>query len=192
MKNVFVVILLLQCALYSQNPDISLLRDINLNRDKNLDNTFIAATNSAEFLSIGVPIVLLGEGLLTKDSLTKRNAVYIGVSVLTATALSTGIKYCVNRPRPNVSYPDIQSLIAEGDPSFPSSHVSDAFALATTVSISYPKWYIIAPAYIWAGAVGYSRMDLGVHYPSDVLAGALLGVGSAFLCSVINHMINHY
>jgi membrane-associated phospholipid phosphatase len=50
-----------------------------------------------------------------------------------------------------------------------------AFALATSLSLSYPKCYIIVPSFAWASSVGYSRMDLGVHYPSDVLAGAIVG-----------------
>jgi membrane-associated phospholipid phosphatase len=74
--------------------------------------------------------------------------------------------------------------------SFPSGHTTHAFVLATSVSLVYPEWYIIAPSYIWAGAVGYSRMHLGVHYPSDVWAGALIGSGSAYLCHQINQKIN--
>ncbi|HEU4788615.1 MAG TPA: phosphatase PAP2 family protein, partial [Flavobacterium sp.] len=50
--------------------------------------------------------------------------------------------------------------------------------------------YVIAPSFLWAGAVGYSRMYLGVHYPTDVLAGAIVGSGSAFLCYKLNKWIN--
>ena len=77
-----------------------------------------------------------------------------------------------------------------GSWSFPSGHTSSAFALATSLSIVYPKWYVIVPSYLWASSVGYSRMHLGVHYPSDVLAGALVGTGSAFLSHALNKCIH--
>ena len=87
---------------------------------------------------------------------------------------------------------DIQLKETNGrSPSFPSGHTSGAFSFATSLTIACPKWYIAGPAYIWAGAVGYSRMDLGVHYPSDVLAGAIIGVGSAYLCYKGQQWLNH-
>jgi membrane-associated phospholipid phosphatase len=65
--------------------------------------------------------------------------------------------------------------------SFPSGHTS-GFSTATSLALDYKKWYIVVPAYLWAGSVGYSRMYLGKHYPSDVLGGAIIGIGSGYLC----------
>lgn len=188
----YILLLLLFPAItgFSQNADITILRDINLNRNRQLDGVFRGITNSAAPVAIGTPIILYGISLLNKDTLNNQKAIYIGVSVISATAIATILKYGVNRPRPFVTYPDIEKATAGGSPSFPSGHTSNAFALATSVSLAYPKWYVIAPSFVWAGAVGYSRMDLGVHYPSDVLAGALLGAGSAFLCYKAQQLLN--
>jgi membrane-associated phospholipid phosphatase len=62
--------------------------------------------------------------------------------------------------------------------------------LATSLSITYPKWYVIAPSAIWACGVGFSRINQGVHYPSDVLAGAAIGVGCAFVNVYVNRWLN--
>lgn len=191
MKKYLLLLLLIPAIWgFSQNIDINVLRDINLNRNKQLDGVFRGITNSAAPVAIGTPIVLYGIGILTKDSVTTSKSYYIGLTVLTATVLSTALKYSINRPRPFETYPDIEKLTSGGSPSFPSGHTSDAFALATSLTIAYPKWYVIAPSYAWAGAVGYSRMELGVHYPSDVLAGALVGVGSAFVGVYLNKLLN--
>jgi membrane-associated phospholipid phosphatase len=182
MKKILFILLLISSNSWSQNADINLLKDINLKRNKNLDNTFGLITNSAAPLSIGIPATIFIDGLLTKDSLTKRDAIYIGASVILSMGVADMLKYCVKRPRPFVTYSFIEKETKGGSPSFPSGHTSDAFSLATSLSMAFPKWYVILPSYLWAGAVGYSRMYLGVHYPSDVLAGALVGAGSAYLC----------
>ena len=75
-------------------------------------------------------------------------------------------------------------------PSFPSGHTATAFSLATSVSITYPKWYVIAPTAAWACGVGLARINQGVHYPSDVLTGAAIGVGCAFANIYINRWLN--
>lgn len=192
MKKLTLIILgvVLSVTVFAQNWDIDLLKTINLNRNTQLDAAFIGITNSVAPIAFGVPILFFGMGLIKRDSIYKANGLYIGSSILTSIIISNILKYSVNKPRPFETYNLIQKITDGGSPSFPSGHTSDAFALATAVSIIYPKWYVIAPSFLWAGAVGYSRMDLGVHYPSDVLAGAIVGSGSALLTYELNKWIN--
>jgi membrane-associated phospholipid phosphatase len=178
-----VILLFLSVMAYTQNADIRILSEINLNRNKDIDNAFRGITNTAGPVAFGMPVVLFAVSLVKDDSVMRRNSIYIGATVLTSAIITNILKYSINRPRPYITYPYIEQVASAGSPSFPSGHTSDAFAFATSVSIAWPKWYIIVPSYIWAGAVAYSRMDLGVHYPSDVLAGALIGAGSAYLCN---------
>lgn len=65
------------------------------------------------------------------------------------------------------------------DPSFPSGHTSASFAAATAIYAMDKRWGILA--YLIAGWMGFSRLYLGVHFPLDVLAGALLGTLAAKL-----------
>jgi membrane-associated phospholipid phosphatase len=191
LRKILIILLLFPVfSGYSQNFDINLLRDINQNRNKNFDGFFRGVTNSASPVAFGTPVILYGVGLLKKDANLKKSALYIGASVVTSSFITTIMKYSVKRTRPFITYPDIEKVTSGGSYSFPSGHTSDAFSLATSVTIAYPKWYINVPAYGWASAVAYSRMDLGVHYPSDVLAGAVIGAGSAYLCYKAQHWIN--
>ena len=182
MKNALLfVIILIQINVSAQNLDIDILRKINIDRNPKLDQTFSFITESDAPISILIPATILTIGLIKNDSVLRRKAFVIGGSLIISTIISSGIKFAVNRDRPFETYPEIIKLTSGGSPSFPSGHTSMAFSTATSLSLMFPKWYVIAPAYIWAGAVGYSRMHLGVHYPSDVLIGAIIGGGSAVL-----------
>ncbi|WP_035672804.1 phosphatase PAP2 family protein [Flavobacterium sp. 83] len=174
----------------AQNIDINILRDINVNRNKNLDPTFKSVTRSALPISIATPIIMYSAGMIKKDSTIKKQAIFIGETFLVNAFITTALKQVVKKQRPFETYSDIDQVISTGGYSFPSGHTSTAFATATSLSMVYPKWYVIAPSFVWASAVGYSRMHLGVHYPSDVFAGAILGSGSAYLTYKANKWIN--
>ncbi|HEX6742628.1 MAG TPA: phosphatase PAP2 family protein [Solirubrobacteraceae bacterium] len=100
-----------------------------------------------------------------------------GVLVVGATyALNTAVKAIVRRPRPVVE--GLPALVATPTRlSFPSAHSSTSFAAAR----AYGRLVPAAPLYATAAAMAASRVYLGVHYPTDVAAGALLGLamGSA-------------
>ena len=170
----------------SQNIDINLLKELNVNRNKNLDGTFLFFTHSDIPVCIGAPLITTGIGLLKKDSILTRKGLYMSATFVVASGISVVMKYSIGRERPFVTYPFIEKMTDGGSPSFPSGHTSSAFAAATSLSLAFPKWYVIAPSFIWASGVGYSRMHLGVHYPSDVLVGAIVGAGSAYVCHFAN------
>lgn len=185
----YLIVLLTLLVGYSsraQNVDIDILRNINHNRNITLDPTFKTITNSVFPVAVGVPAVVTTLHLLNKDSASKQRAIIISGTVIISSAITGLLKYTIQRERPFVTYPDINHITPEDSYSFPSGHTSTAFALATSVTIAYPKWYVATPAYLWASSAAYSRMHFGVHYPSDVIAGALIGSGSAWLCYQLN------
>ena len=119
-----------------------------------------------------------------------RNGIKTGVAIGLNVLLTSGLKYAINRPRPFAQYPnDIIKRTDAGPYSFPSGHTSSAFAMATALSLSTKKWYVAVPSYAYACAVGYSRMRLGVHFPTDILGGMVLGIGSSLLVFQIDKWI---
>lgn len=183
-------ILLIGQGAECQNADIDLLYSINSNNSASWDKTNKVFSLSLTPVSIALPPSVFLIGVLKHDSATIRNSIVIGASLLASGAISVGIKHSFNRTRPFVTYPKLIIKKSEaGSPSFPSGHTSSAFAAATSLSLAYPKWYVITPSFLWASAVAYSRMELGVHYPSDVLAGAVIGAGCSWLMWKLNKRI---
>jgi membrane-associated phospholipid phosphatase len=91
--------------------------------------------------------------------------------------LCHSIKDLVGRPRPFLSLPDVRLLVGKGGSySMPSSHAANWFAALMVTFVYYRKAvWVVAPL---AFGVSFSRVYVGVHYPSDVLAGAILGAGA--------------
>lgn len=174
----------------AQNVDIDVLKKININRNTSLDGTFKSISQTAVPISVATPILIYTLGMINNDSVAKQKALFIGETFLASAFITVVSKKIIKTDRPYDTYPMVQPVVSEASYSMPSGHTSTAFATATSLSLAYPKWYVVAPSFVWAGAIGYSRMHLGVHYPSDVLAGAIVGSGSAYLTYKANQWIN--
>ena len=89
--------------------------------------------------------------------------------------LSEAIGHLTKRSRPFVAEPRAQRLVEhQPDRSFPSRHVASAVAMALVVGHTAPR---LGSAMVWlAAGIGLGRARAGLHYPTDLLAGALLGV----------------
>ena len=172
----------------AQNWDINTVKKVNSWEVHNLSRTL---SHSGLILPVGVPTAMGVYALIKKDQPLLKEAIYIGTSVIEALSITMAMKYTFDRQRPYEKYPDlIHPVSTEPDPSFPSGHTAAAFSLATSLSITYPKWYVIAPSAVWACGVGLSRINQGVHYPSDVMTGAVIGVGCAFVNVYVNRWLN--
>ena len=175
--------------LSAQNWDINTVKTINKWDVHGLSRGLSA---SGVILPVGVPAAM---GILCidkKDQPLLKDAIYIGTSVIEAVGITYAAKHIIGRDRPFVKYPDKIHVYGAPDadsPSFPSGHTAAAFSLATSLSITIQS-YVIAPSAVWACGVGFARINQGVHYPSDVVAGAAIGVGCAFANIYINRWLN--
>lgn len=88
------------------------------------------------------------------------------------------LKNGLRRNRPQAALENFRSIITPSDKfSFPSGHTSAAFMMATLLSYYLPA--LMPLLYCWAALVGFSRVVLGVHFPTDTLVGAILGISTA-------------
>jgi undecaprenyl-diphosphatase len=104
--------------------------------------------------------------------------------------MALSMKPLFKRPRPYDALDGIQPNLPLPDRwSMPSGHTSTAFSAAVSISLAYPRWEVVCPSLLWAGAVGASRIFLGHHYPGDVLAGAVLGSGFAWISHYLSQKV---
>ncbi len=136
----------------------------------------------AEYTLVLVPIVLLLFVLFKFHSQKERLKVlfFISFSSLLSLFVVTGfIASMVGRARPFQALGTIHPLFFEATSSFPSGHATFFFAFAASLYCHNKAWGIAA--YVLAVVVGAARVIAGVHYPLDVVCGALVGVVTSLL-----------
>jgi undecaprenyl-diphosphatase len=131
------------------------------------------------FLALVVALFLLVPG--PRRLIAQRASVAAGASAAVALTIAHFLSLAVDRPRPFVAHAaTIHPFLAHTpDPSFPSDHATAAFAIAVAVALRQRRWGAIL--LVLAAVVAAGRVFLGLHYPSDVLAGAAIGTASALL-----------
>ncbi len=137
-------------------------------------------------VDIAIPLAIGLRAWWRADAAALRRGLLGGLAVALAGILDQLLKNLVCRARPNAAaagaflavFPCFPAPYALA--SFPSGHATTAFALATVLSLWYPKgWWAWGAL---AALVGWSRIVLGSHFPSDVLAGAVLGCAVVLVC----------
>lgn len=163
-----------------QRFDERILMSVEERRTPAQSGFFLFVSRTNNYVNLAVPVGLMAGGMVGDNKEMRQNALYVASSSAVSFLLTNLIKITVKRPRPFIKNVKIVPLYRAGGYSFPSGHTSSSFATATALSSAYPKWYIVVPSFLWASSVSYSRIYIGVHHPTDVAAGALVGAGSAF------------
>ncbi|MBI2543603.1 MAG: phosphatase PAP2 family protein [Candidatus Aenigmarchaeota archaeon] len=105
----------------------------------------------------------------------RKLSLLLAIGIIISLVAVTLIKFSVDRPRPFEVYDDVRVLAdADNSPSFPSNHVQTSFLVGTIVGRFHP--YIGIFIYFLSAVVALGRVYTGVHYPTDVIAGALIGI----------------
>lgn len=166
---------------YTQNVDVKLLKSINQTGSNFKDDYSNAVSKTVKVYSLAAPTGIFVAGLLKHDKKLQKDGAMMMAGFIGTTIITQGMKRGIKRDRPYLTHPFIVKRTETSGYSFPSGHTSSAFYTSTYLCILFPKWYVIVPASLYAASAGYARMYQGVHYPTDVLAGAVLGAGSAWL-----------
>lgn len=170
-KLLTIWLIFLSSSVFAQNVDIQQLQSFYPDKNSQGNHFMRFASDSYDEIVLGIPITIGIVGLIKHDEKWINSACQIIVANVINLGATNSIKSGFNTP-------------------FPSGHTSSTFATATSLSLTFPKWYVVVPSYIWAGTVGYSRVELGEHSRSDVYGGIIIGAGSAYLTYKLNKWIN--
>lgn len=160
---------------FLHSADIFILELVNLSyHNFVLDNLALLVSNLGIiyfWIVISIVIYLFGN---EKGKVVAKRMIVI---LLLTTILTQLIKYLIMRPRPYTELSNLILLDLGTDSSFPSGHTSTSTAMAYLLSKEYKRWiFMLIPV-----VVAFSRLYIGVHYPSDILGGFLIGFLIAYI-----------
>ncbi|WP_231626537.1 phosphatase PAP2 family protein [Novosphingobium sp. AAP83] len=137
--------------------------------------------------------ILVGLGAITAllFQRMRQEAVLLAGTIISGWLLNTALKLAVSRPRPSI----VPHLTQASGHSFPSGHSFNSALVYIAIALTFAaisqqrrvRWTLIGSAIVLSWGIAFSRVWLGVHYPSDVLAGWLGGAGWAFMASAVLH-----
>jgi undecaprenyl-diphosphatase len=156
--------------------DIALYRAVANTPSPALDRRLTQLSNAANYSVLWLSIAA---GLAVFGGRRARRAAALGVASIGVTSLTANalVKPLLVRSRPDriaAGVPEARYVRMPTSTSFPSGHAASAFAFATVVGRELPATAV--PLHLLALGVAYSRVYTGVHYPSDVVVGSLIGV----------------
>jgi hypothetical protein len=168
-----------------ENFDERLFRRINSSRNSFFDNVVIPITEKSIFPMGFIPqFTLVATSIGTNNYYDQNSAALLLTSNAVSLTLTIGVKNIFQKERPLACMGNVycDRNFSDDKYSFPSGHTSNTFSTATSLALRYPdNPALITGLYLHALAVSYGRIYIGAHYPSDVLAGVLIGTGSAIL-----------
>jgi undecaprenyl-diphosphatase len=161
--------------------DWSLLHALNdfMYRHDGVEDPLLFYVNASEALFVATLAIVFLAARGGARAAWRRASVAAVLSAGLGLAVAKAISEVVDRARPFVADPNGVHLFSghAADPGFPSDHATAAFAVAVAILLRRRGWGIVALAL--AAVLSVGRVALGVHYPSDVIAGAALGSAAA-------------
>jgi len=156
--------------------DQPILDAVQRNRSEAGDKWFDAVTHLGGAYGTDLTIVLLLGGLATKNQALRDTGIdSLESSVWAAGVVTPVLKKSFGRSRPNEGNGTYNFEPFSNAESFPSGHSTNAWAIATAISAHSDGWVVPTIAYTLASNVSIARLNSNVHFPSDVVAGALIG-----------------
>jgi undecaprenyl-diphosphatase len=163
--------------------DLSLLHRLNdffAGHDA-VEDPLVAYANASEllFLAMLVLAFVFVAGRRRQD--VRRAVVAAGLSAALGLVVAQVVSRLVDRPRPFVAHPHAVHLFAHhaADAGFPSDHTTAAFAIGTALVLRFRGWGIAV--LVLATILAATRVAMGLHYPTDVLGGAVIGTAAALV-----------